>query len=156
MNIFVITTLLLCIVVLSLGATMYRRHKYAIDFSTSFNEYDLPVILLRHKGIIYKFLIDTGASLSSVHSGFADKFDGRRRKANLRLFGLGDAEVDTMLSTTLQYADKTFRVNMAINPMLDSSFERVGNSPIHGLLGSDFLNKYGIIVDFKTKKLYLK
>jgi hypothetical protein len=64
-----------------------------------------------------------------------------------------------VIDSVLSYKDKDFDVRLFVNKSLDTSFSDIKKKrgiTLHGVLGSDFLNRYSYIVDFEKYLAYPK
>ena len=100
-----------------------------------------------------RLLIDTGASRTV--------FDRTRIFNYVELStGLGTDSMPTSSRNLNQFKIGKIRIKNFHAILLDlthvnSSYEKMGFSPIDGVLGSDVMNKYHAVIDYKKKRLTL-
>jgi hypothetical protein len=106
-------------------------------------------------GIKSKLLIDTGASKSLLDISQADAY-------GFKYVLLGENKYVGLGGEQDIYVIYELEVEEFFIPFLGSNLNGVQNYfkndgiQIIGVLGSDFLEKHGTTIDFKTNKLYLK
>lgn len=100
------------------------------------------------------FLIDTGASLSTITKETADALNLDREPVNVALIDVNGREsheagrVKSLMLGTLHASNVDFII------MRDNPFGE-GNKEIAGLLGADFLSNYDLEIDYGANKLTL-
>ena len=107
------------------------------------------------------FLIDTGASNSCIRLDKENDFLLIGKKSTLQLSGAGSEKLEAKptAKSNISYKGsfilklKFFLLDMhAIN----SSLSDQGSETIDGIIGADFLKRTSAIIDYKSKKLFLK
>lgn len=129
----------------------------AIDFEVHQNIIIVEAFLNNRWG---KFIIDTGASISLLDFTQAKKYNFTySMDTDRRLTGFGGRTrlmKTSMVDFTMQKAasNRSFRFSASdlsgLNTILSQSEQRV-----LGILGNDFLQSYGVIIDYPKKKLLI-
>ena len=118
----------------------------------------LPIVSFEHKGEIYNFAIDSGASNSFIIAECVDKFEGRKGSYSTDIItGAGSIGTAEYLMTYLEHQKVLFPICFLINPHLSDALkttEAIAGIKVHGLIGFDFLRTYGYDVDFKKMIIY--
>jgi hypothetical protein len=147
------------VLVIYLVASTIKKRTCTINFEKSFNETNLIIASFTQGKRIWNFIIDSGASQSHIASDFCDDFLGRRFNENLNIKGVGAETCNHSILATLELRRKNFHkvMNVKVFP-LESLNESLNcmSIPAHGILGSDFLIKNNVVIDFKNKKLIFK
>lgn len=124
---------------------------------------DLPVITLINNGITFNFLIDTGSNISHICSSAVTLIEHEYMgtNTNTRIAGLGainqgvticNAKFKDMLS-------KEYEIQLSISAELEDTAKYIKENTgieIHGLLGTDFLQNYKYVIDFKSLEIYTR
>lgn len=118
----------------------------------------LPVVTFENNGNKYNFIIDTGANDSIINSACEDIMVSPHTVKNTVQGILGN---DTKCSTVLiefKYKDMIFETmfNVVDVSELFNSIKNDYGITVHGILGTNFLDKYNYIIDFKDYIIYRK
>ena len=122
---------------------------------------NLPVITLTNNGIALNFLIDTGSNISHIIPSVLKDIKGNKIQNNNEIAGIGaitneSSSIEVKVKDTLS---KEYDITLVISKGLENSAKYIEQSTgvkIHGLLGTDFLQKYQYVIDFKTLEVYAK
>ena len=124
---------------------------------------DLPVITLTNNGIAFNFLIDTGSNISHICSSAAALIEHQHisKDNEVKVAGLGSINQGiTICSATFKDTlSKEYEINLSISEDLENTakyIKEVTDIEIHGLLGTDFLQKYKYVIDFKALEIYTR
>ena len=69
------------------------------------------------------------------------------------------SSINKIIESTLEYKNEKFKVNLLVNNNLNSSFDTIKSNcgiQLHGILGTNFLEKYKYILDFAKLVVYHK
>lgn len=145
------------LIVIFVGMYFYNKgNKKSISFRDGFALTDLPIIVLEQEGVLLTFLLDTGAS----HSHFDKKYlkllnTYEELNEKSEWVGMNNIKQETdLIGVFLNYHDQELYTTLNISELV--GLEQVKQETgiiINGILGSDFLNKYGFLIDYK--KLHL-
>lgn len=145
-------------------ASVYLHTKKPSNDSISIKKYmpgDLPVITLTNNGIALNFLIDTGSNISHIIPSVLKDIKGNKIQNNNEIAGIG-AITNESSSIEVKVKDalsKEYDITLVISKGLENSAKYIEQSTgvkIHGLLGTDFLQKYQYVIDFKTLEVYAR
>ncbi len=110
-----------------------------------------------------RLLIDTGASRTVFDRTriFNYVTDVELEDQDKLSTGLGTDSMPTSSTTLKQFKIgdvkiKNFHAILLDLSHVNSSYEKMGYSPIDGVLGSDVMNKYQAVIDYKKRRLTLK
>ncbi len=122
------------------------------------NHFELKVKL---NGIKGRFILDTGASNSSIDINLAEKFNLIVKDSETKAAGAGAIDKETKISKKNQIAIKQWKHNNFTIVLLDLTHVNTALSEhnaksIDGIIGADILEKGRAIIDYKKKRLYLK
>lgn len=140
---------------------IYNKDKKVKDTEISFREamalIDLPVVTFEWENKKLVLLLDTGCNQSVINSSALTNLKYKSTGLHADLFGIeGQEEASEAIVLQLGYKDNMFtEVFMVKN--LDKAFALVKKESgiqIHGILGSDFLEKHKYILNFKTLTAY--
>lgn len=154
--------------VAALGSVVniFMKNKEVPQESISIKKYmpgDLPVITLTNNGVALNFLIDTGSNISHICPSAATlielqhtEVDGKREVAGLGALNQGVIICSAKFKDTLS---KEYEVELSISKELEETAKYIKKNAgieIHGLLGTDFLQNYKYVIDFKTLEVYAR
>jgi hypothetical protein len=104
------------------------------------------------KGVL---VIDTGASKTVLDKNFVDEYQlTEENDIETKSRGLGEGSIVTEIATIKRFVMGDLEVNDFTCALIDLSginemYEQYCQRRICGLLGSDFLLKYGAVIDYK-------
>lgn len=154
--------------VAALGSVVniFMKDKEVPQESISIKKYmpgDLPVITLTNNGVALNFLIDTGSNISHICPTAAalielqhTKVDEKKEVAGLGALSQGVIMCSAKFKDTLS---KEYEVELSISKELEETAKYIKKNAgieIHGLLGTDFLQNYKYVIDFKTLEVYAR
>lgn len=162
----IIETIMIFAGVAAIGSltSVYLHTKKPSNDSISIKKYmpdDLPVITLTNNGIALNFLIDTGSNISHIIPSVLKDIKGNKIQSNNEIAGIGAVTTESN-SIEIKVKDtlsKEYDIILVVSKGLEESAKYIEQSTgvkIHGLLGTDFLQKYQYVIDFKTLEVYAK
>ena len=162
----IIETIMIFAGVAAIGSltSVYLHTKKPSNDSISIKKYmpgDLPVITLTNNGIALNFLIDTGSNISHIIPSVLKDIKGNKIQSNNEIAGIG-AVTNESNSIEIKVKDtlsKEYDIILVVSKGLEESAKYIEQSTgvkIHGLFGTDFLQKYQYVIDFKTLEVYAK
>lgn len=133
---------------------------FSVSFSKGFVAPNIPIATFKHGDVILNFLLDSGADRNSIDSRMLDKLQHSAAEDNstITLTGVGGTvEVkNCSLSFKTIGEDKEYTADFLIADLqqpFDQLFEAHGIQ-LHGILGSKFMRKYHIVLDFQNLAAY--
>lgn len=124
---------------------------------------DLPVITLSANNVPLNFLLDTGSNISHICPSALElitkkvyKGDYNTEVAGLGAVTKGVSMCEVSVKDTL---NKEYTLHLSVSEQLEETtryIEKNTGVAIHGLLGTDFLQKYQYVIDFKSLEVYTK
>ncbi len=112
-------------------------------------------------GITGWFILDTGASSSCIDLAMADYFLLLPEESSIRAAGAGASNMLTKSSVDNQVevgekCFKKFKLVIFDLSHVNVALEDHDSGKVHGILGADILEKGKAVIDYKSKRLYLK
>lgn len=160
LSIIITFTIIIVLAIIINGIEDYgsKNKLFKLSFGESMGRLNLPVVTLTNNGKDFNFLVDTGASVSVIDSKVLDEFEHTKLEAKGNAYGVDGnivkvEYVNIELSTEATTFTKQFQV-MRLNAF--DNLRETDGLDLHGILGSDFLNANGSIIDFEQLLLYLK
>lgn len=154
--------IIIAFLVMALGIFFFIRHKHLkpiFSFKTAMELVELPIITLYHKNKKLHFILDTGCNNSVIDSTILPELQYSESENSMHIFGIeGKTQESSAIILDFTY-ENTFYTHtfQAIN--LSPSFKqikKIHGITVHGLLGTDFFNKYKYIIDFDKLIAYSK
>ena len=129
-------------------------------FSLKFNEMmieknGLPIVRIKSLNKEFNFLVDCGSNLSHVNLSVIDAMDSVKLENVLGskiTTGNGETENCGYYNVKLTFGKRSIIHRFEIMDLNDTFYG--WGMPIHGIIGVDFLRKYGYTVDFKHLLMY--
>ena len=151
-NILVLIIIIILAVTINAGFD-FINSKDTFSFEKFFNDINIPIVTLSSGGNKLNFLLDTGSTNSHISKKASKLLVGTVSNTSLScVTSMGTNEdINKAVYTTLNYNNKEYTISLFINKGLDNAFsdtDRTGGITIHGILGSDFINKYSCVIDF--------
>lgn len=144
------------IIVIALIANAVEEHNSAIPFDSSYEDSGLPVITLTNNGKEFNFLVDTGANLCVLNERHLEEIEHEPLKGTGTMFGMeGNVQQVSYVRVDLTIGKDILKVPFQIIN-IDNAFGRVEQDygvTIHGVLGTQFLEKYKGKIDFIERTL---
>lgn len=153
--------------VAALGSVVniFMKNKEVPQESISIKKYmpgDLPVITLTNNGVALNFLIDTGSNISHICPSAAALIEHEHLgSSNTKIAGLGAVSQGVTICTA-KFKDtlgKEYKVQLSISAELEETSKYIKENTgieVHGLLGTDFLQNYKYVIDFKSLEVYAR
>lgn len=145
------------------GAFLNREEKRGCLSLKKYMPGDLPIITLINNKVPLNFLLDTGSNISHICPSAAKLIKTRKSKSNAttEVAGLGTVNKGvTMCKAELHDTlNHKYKVYLSISENLEKTAKYIHENTgvmIHGLLGTDFLQKYNYTIDFKSLEVYTK
>ena len=147
-------------------ASVYLHTKKPSNDSISIKKYmpgDLPVITLTNNGVALNFLIDTGSNISHICPSAAALIEHEHLGSNnnTKIAGLGAVNQGVTICTA-KFKDtlsKEYKIQLSISAELEETSKYIKENTgieVHGLLGTDFLQNYKYVIDFKSLEVYAR
>lgn len=132
----------------------------SISIRESMDLCNLPVVTFLNNGNKYNFVLDSGANQCHVSEEAVKSMTSEDTDNEVHVQGFsGEAEPNKGKVIDLIYKDKVFTTEVFVSPSLDKSFRDIKKNmgvTLHGIIGSDFLKKYGYVLDFYRLIAYYK
>lgn len=117
---------------------------------------NIPVIYIEIEGKSTKFIIDSGASFTTLDKEFADQINLNYFYNGNSIVGIG-GNTNSYISNgvKVEVLNSSSRISMRISDLssvVNSIYNNTGTR-ISGILGGDFLSSNGCIINYKTSKL---
>lgn len=118
----------------------------------------IPIITVNHNNVSFNLMVDTGCNTSYIDESIVDLLLAKKTNKTLGgiVFGDGASEDETpiydiqMALGDIKFTEEFAAINLASTV---KEFKDAFGIRIRGMLGSDFLAKYGFILDFKNKNI---
>ena len=122
------------------------------------NHFELKATLNGVKG---RFILDTGASNSCIDFSLSEKFKLKVEDSDTKAAGAGAIDLDTKTSSKNNIQISNWRYNSFNLVLLDLTHVNTALTEHHaeavdGIIGADILKKGKAIIDYGSKRLFLK
>ncbi len=112
-------------------------------------------------GVKGSFILDTGASSSCVDFKDLERFEVEENEFSIRAAGAGDSNMQGSVSIGNKlkvgsWKTKKFTLVAIDLSHVNQALSQEGIDPTDGVMGADFLEQSGAIIDFEKNRLYLR
>lgn len=156
----VLLAILLC---LWIASGYFGGHKkYSVmSFKEALDLTDVPIVTFYEGDTKLNFLLDTGSSDSHISQTAAKILQKTPTKIGFSCTtAMGKTSGDVhQIDAILSYKGSDYPQTLIVTPTLDVAFEEIKKTSgvqLHGILGSDFFNKYNYVLDFKDMIAYVR
>lgn len=156
----VLLAILICLWIAS-GYFGRQKKQSIMSFKEALDLTDVPIVTFYEGDTKLNFLLDTGSSDSHISQTAANILQKTPTKIGFSCttaMGKTSDEVH-QVEAVLSYKGSDYPHTLIIMPTLDTAFEEVKKTSgvqLHGILGSDFFNKYNYVLDFKDMIAYVR
>lgn len=159
----IILNVAVILILVTIGVFVYIKKPFKHNNKMSIREAvmltGLPIITFTCQNKKLNFLLDTGSNNSHISTRVANKLN-IQKEASICTTGFGNRTIKVYGGNVdLEYKDNIFNITLFISNNLDSGFDNIKQETgvtIHGVLGTDFLEKYKYIINFNTMDIYNK
>jgi len=111
-------------------------------------------------GIACQLLVDTGASSSCIHSKLQEQFKLRSKGDPFDAAGAIKGKMEVIMTGKSKIKLGRYEAGKLSFVLLDlthinQTLSSQGSLPIEGIIGADFLKKNKVIIDYRSRKLWL-
>lgn len=158
-----IICLILTIIIIAMAINIYeyrkQRKNTLIKFKVPMTLTGLPIVQVKSNGVDLNFLLDTGANISVIDTNILSKLKYIKEDSISEVFGI-EGNRQSVETVSIEF-NKDTQSYKDIFQVMDMSapfgfVEIESGIKIHGILGNEFLAKYGYILDFKNLEAYTK
>lgn len=145
-------------------ANLFMKKREVPKDSISIKKYmpgNLPVITLTNNGVALNFLIDTGSNVSHICPKVLKDIKYKTKDSNTSISGIGGMtnESTVCIAKFKDSLSKEYNIKLVISSSLEQSTKCIKEATgveIHGLLGTNFLQKYKYVINFEELSVYVK
>lgn len=126
-----------------------------VDFTHSMTQSGLPILTFYQGKTPYNFLMDTGSNASYVNQYSNISINKSRAKSTF-IGADGVTHPVDIAVVKLFLNDKEYECPVSVAD-LDASFKDIKSTygiTLHGIIGTDFMNKYNYCIDFLEYVVY--
>jgi hypothetical protein len=154
---FIIITLIAIIIngIMDCGS---KNSLNKLSFADSMGRLNLPIVNLTNKGNTYKFLIDTGASISIMDSRALDSIEHSKLNIEGNAYGI-DGKIMSVNYISAELSSENISFTEQFQVMKLDAFDNLRETDginLSGILGSSFLKAHGFVIDFENQVLSTK
>lgn len=151
------------LIIAAIGILIYAiftpHHPFYYSFTASLNSIGIPIINFIIDDKEYNFIVDSGSSSSHISTEVLKEHSIETQDIECSCTAAGSSiSFNKVCHITLKNAISEFKDAQFFNsPALDASLTNVTQQfdiPIHGLLGGDFLDSFGFIINYVTNTIY--
>jgi predicted aspartyl protease len=135
-----------------------KKSFLAISFSKGFISPNIPIATFHQGDKELNFIIDTGSDNNIIDSNVLPELQYEMVEDKMNLTGLGGSREVGICNIVFSYEDEEYSTPFLISDMKEA-FNMIREChaiPIHGMLGSKFLKRQNIILDFNKMVAYNK
>ena len=138
---------------------IFGEPKDTMSFMESMNLVGLPVVTFFQGNNRFNFLLDTGSNRSIIDKGTLPKIKhGEITQTDSSLTGVGGTYDNmSICPITFYYKDREYHYDNYLIQDLSNPFGSIKESSgvvLHGIIGSEFFNKFKYVLDFNKLIAY--
>lgn len=130
-----------------------------MSFKPGFVSPDIPIVTLTQENKKYNFLLDTGSNKNVIDESALKELKYQIQGSSSSLTGL-EGNISEVQQCTITLTSNTgdFTEEFLITDLsgVFGGIEEDHGIKVHGMIGSQFLRKYGYVMDFKKLIAYSK
>lgn len=140
---------------------MKKNNKSFLSFSFSkgFMSPNIPIATFYQDGKELNFIIDTGSDDNIISKEALEFIQYEKVEHKGTLAGVGGIYEVEACNITFQHEGESFTAKFLISDSLKEAFDNLRKAhaiPLHGMIGSEFLMKNHIVLDFTNFTAYNK
>lgn len=157
-----IIAIIVIVIIISLCITQYylhyKRYKYKFSFEDTMNKSDLPIVSFTQNNKCFKFLVDSGASISVLNSTSLPNIEYQciESEEKQEVYGIdGNKRSVSLVGIRLFSQNHKFVEIFQVCdiPALEH-IKKDDGIDVVGILGNSFLKRYSFIIDFAKLAAY--
>ena len=154
-----VALLFFMLLICDLGFSYYNKYKIkklSINIKEALETTGFPLIEVEHNGLQCYFLIDTGADLSHINSDFNDQLNLTILE-NTKSTSVGVEGTSREVNwAKFDFRFKKYPMELEVQnaPLPGFKVFYDYNLPVIGILGNDFVQKYGCVISYKDLIIY--
>ena len=139
----------------------HNKSFIAISFASGFTSPNIPIVTFYQGDKQLNFIIDSGSDNNVIDASILPKLEYEKieNKDNIHLTGLNGSQAVQICRVPFRAGDEDYTEEFLVSDTLAESFKilyRTHAIPLHGMIGSKFLRKNNIILDFVNMIAYNK
>lgn len=140
-------------VIIFLGYYCYFKHKKDIySFKDAMHLVNLPIVILNVGGTTINFLLDTGSTKSMINESIIKNIKHKTIDNPNSIVGIEGKSTITSscIVTYFEVNNKKYLHDCIVMDLNDAftAIKKTSGVTVHGILGTDFFNKFKYIIDF--------
>ena len=128
-----------------------------MSFMESLKLTGFPIISFENNDKFINLLLDTGSNNSIINTNTLEDLIYTELPGNTAIYGLnGEDQPGGYIELPLKYKDKTYYMN-CLSVDMERTFKKMKQHfgvTVHGILGTDFFDKYKYVLDFNEMVAY--
>lgn len=129
-----------------------------LSFKKGFISPNIPIVTLYQGDKEFNFIIDTGSDENIINQSSLKDMAFTPLDDTHSLSGLGGSQTISSCQITMTFQNREF-TSKYLMANLEPQFQALKEShgiPVHGMIGSKHLHKYGFVLDFEQLIAYNK
>lgn len=129
----------------------------SISFSKGFCAPNIPIATFFQGDKELNFIIDTGSDDNVISREALKDIEHNMVEHHGTLSGVGGVNQVEACQISFQYEDETFTEKFLVSDSLKDAFDMIRSAhaiPLHGMVGSKFLMKNNMVLDFNNMLVY--
>lgn len=130
-----------------------------MSFLKSFELAKVPIVFFKQSNISIGFLLDTGGDFSYIDKSILEKLEIEKKNKSITNIVTGNGKMASQGTALIKfnYHENTYVEEFTVGDFksaFEASFGK--GTTVCGVLGSNFLEKYGCILDYNKKHAICK
>lgn len=162
----IVAIIIVAVIFTNLMLRFKLKSDASLDFGKTFKKTGCPIVTLTdNNGLKLNFLVDTGSNISHLKRGVVERVGDAERVIPVDKNGKpitdgivttagGDVTPDAYYRVNLFHGERMLTEVFEVMD-LNSTFDGWGVE-IHGILGGSFIDTHKYVIDYPSKKMYIK
>lgn len=158
-SILQIINIIISVVLVALIVNESKSKRFAKTLKFNVEHDNTPILTVKQDDIELNFILDTGSSVSAINTTTLNEIYAQKLNQEKQIIGIEGTLTDVSCYE-IPFSYNNYEYNHTfVAKDFSAAFmpiEEVINKPIHGLIGSDFCDTNGFVIDFQTHTINAK
>lgn len=140
---------------------MNNKSFIAISFASGFTSPNIPIVSFYQGNKQLNFILDSGSDRNVIDASVLKdlEYEKLEDRENIRLTGINGSQQTQLCRISFTAGEESYQEEFLVSETLEESFKVLYQAhaiPLHGMIGSNFLRKNNLVLDFVNMVAYNK